>query len=115
MLCLRRFSEALQEQFPDSEALVRAGLATRKELQLLESEADLGRVWHVPISWAMIMIRRLPLLINSLIFGRGQVLNLIVGSVGLSSVQRSNLKLIIKATNCDNKRDKCNIAIHDKS
>ena len=62
VLCLRRFSEALQEQFPDSEALVRAGLATRKELQLLETEADLGRVWHVPISWAMIMIRRLPLL-----------------------------------------------------
>ena len=58
VLCLRRFSEALQEQFPDSEALVSAGLATRRELQLLESEADLGRVWHVPISWAMIMIRR---------------------------------------------------------
>ena len=59
VLCLRRFSEALEEQFPDSEALFSAGLATRKELQLLESEADLGRVWHVPISWAMIMIRRL--------------------------------------------------------
>jgi len=58
VLCLRRFSEALEEQFPDSEALFSAGLATRKELQLLESEADLGRVWHVPISWAMIMIRR---------------------------------------------------------
>ena len=59
VLCLRRFSEALEEEFPDSEALFSAGLATRKELQLLESEADLGRVWHVPISWAMIMIRRL--------------------------------------------------------
>ena len=35
-----------------------AGLATRRELQLLEGEADLGRVWHVPISWSMIMIRR---------------------------------------------------------
>ena len=34
------------------------GLATRRELQLLEEEADLGRVWHVPISWSMIMIRR---------------------------------------------------------
>ena len=34
------------------------GLATRRELQLLEGEADLGRVWHVPISWSMIMIRR---------------------------------------------------------
>ena len=69
MLCLRRFSEALEEQFPDSEALFSAGLATRKELQLLESEADLGRVWHVPISWAMIMIRRLATLIYNLIFG----------------------------------------------
>ena len=68
MLCLRRFSEALQEQFPDSEAIVSAGLATRKELQLLETEADLGRVWHVPISWAMIMIRRLHILINTVIF-----------------------------------------------
>ena len=58
VLCLRRFSEALQEQFPDSEAIFRTGLATREELQLLEVEADLGRVWHVPISWAMIMIRR---------------------------------------------------------
>jgi len=58
VLCLRRFSEALQEQFPDSEAIFRTGLATREELQLLEAEADLGRVWHVPISWAMIMIRR---------------------------------------------------------
>ena len=35
-----------------------SGLATRRELQLLEGEADLGRVWHVPISWSMIMIRR---------------------------------------------------------
>ena len=69
MLCLRRFSEALEEQFPDSEALFSAGLATRKELQLLESEADLGRVWHVPISWAMIMIRRLATLIYTVIFG----------------------------------------------
>ena len=58
VLCLRRFSEALQEQFPDSETIFRTGLATREELQLLEAEADLGRVWHVPISWAMIMIRR---------------------------------------------------------
>ena len=58
VLCLRRFSEALQEQFPDSEAIFRTGLATREELQLLEVEAELGRVWHVPISWAMIMIRR---------------------------------------------------------
>ena len=58
VLCLRRFSEALQEQFPDSEAIFRTGLATREELQLLEVEADLGRVWHVPISSAMIMIRR---------------------------------------------------------
>ena len=110
MLCLRRISEAVQEQFPDAEALVQAGvvllpsclckqvelyscivavlidclafvtfvemlivrlviffarskfslsgLATRRELQLLEGEADLGKVWHVPISWSMIMIRR---------------------------------------------------------
>ena len=74
VLCLRRISEALREQFPDAEALVQAGLgdnsawnrsdyrdpglATRRELQLLEEEADLGRVWHVPISWSMIMIRR---------------------------------------------------------
>ena len=35
-----------------------SGLATRRELQLLEGEADLGKVWHVPISWSMIMIRR---------------------------------------------------------
>ena len=42
-----------------------AGLATRRELQLLEDEADLGRVWHVPISWSMIMIRRLAM-INTL-------------------------------------------------
>ena len=35
-----------------------SGLATRREMQLLEGEADLGKVWHVPISWSMIMIRR---------------------------------------------------------
>ena len=72
VLCLRRISEALREQFPHAESLVLAGLdnagqlmlqsgpglATRRELQLLEGEADLGRVWHVPISWSMIMIRR---------------------------------------------------------
>jgi len=58
VLCLRRISEAVREQFPDAEALILAGLATRRELQLLEEEADLGRVWHVPISWSMIMIRR---------------------------------------------------------
>ena len=41
------------------------GLATRRELQLLEEEAELGRVWHVPISWSMIMIRRFAM-INTL-------------------------------------------------
>ena len=48
--------------FPDNDSLVKAKVATKKELSLLEShvglKSDLGRVWWIPLSWCMTMIKR---------------------------------------------------------
>ena len=58
LLCLRRISGSLMQRFPDSQSLVDTGLVSTIELEILEKEGALGRVWHTPISWAMTMIRR---------------------------------------------------------
>ena len=59
---VRRLSKALQQMFPDNDSLVKAKVATRRELSLMESNADLGRdlgkVWWMPLSWSMTMIKR---------------------------------------------------------
>ena len=59
---MRRLSKALQQMFPDNEALIKAKVATKRELTLLESNVglrgDLGRVWWIPLSWSMTMIKR---------------------------------------------------------
>ena len=48
--------------FPDNESLIKAKVATKGELNILESNAglkrDLGRVWWIPLSWCMTMIKR---------------------------------------------------------
>ena len=44
--------------FPDNKSLIKAKVATRKELKLMEKQGDLGRVWWIPISWSMSMIKR---------------------------------------------------------
>ena len=59
---VRRLSKALQQMFPDNEALIKAKVATEDELTILESnvglKGDLGRVWWIPLSWCMTMIKR---------------------------------------------------------
>ena len=61
-LPVRRLSKALQQMFPDNDSLIKAKVATKRELSLLESNAglrtDLGRVWWIPLSWSMSMIKR---------------------------------------------------------
>jgi len=61
ILCVRRLSKALQQMFPDNDSLIEAKVATKGELNLLESNAgpkgDLGRVWWIPLSWSMTMIK----------------------------------------------------------
>merc|ERR1719391_492468 len=50
-------SEALREMFPDRESLISSKLVTRQEIDVLEREGELGRIWWIPISWTMTMIR----------------------------------------------------------
>jgi len=57
ILCIRRLSKALRVMFPDNRSLIMAKVATRKELKLMEKQGDLGRVWWIPISWSMSMIK----------------------------------------------------------
>ena len=58
ILCVRRLSKALREMFPDNKSLIVAKVATKKELKLIEKNGDLGRVWWIPLSWCMTMIKR---------------------------------------------------------
>ena len=58
ILCIRRLSKALRALFPDNETLIKAKVATKKELNILEKQGDLGRVWWMPLSWSMMMIRK---------------------------------------------------------
>jgi len=59
ILCIRRFSTALTKMFPSDQTLRDTRLATEKELSIIKSEgaADMGRVWWIPLSWAMHMIK----------------------------------------------------------
>jgi len=57
VLCLRRISKSIQKQFPNNKSLISNRLATRMELLQMEAQGDLGRVWWIPISWVMTMIR----------------------------------------------------------
>jgi len=58
ILCLRRISKALKVMFPSNQSLTDAKLATEKEISIIESEGDLGRVWWIPLSWAMTLVRK---------------------------------------------------------
>lgn len=58
VLCLRRISKAIRKLFPTNKSMVAAKLATSKELSLMEDQqGDLGRVWWIPLCWAMTMVR----------------------------------------------------------
>merc|ERR1719430_1280371 len=57
VLCLRRISKSIQKQFPDNKSLISNRLATRMELLQMEAQGDLGRVWWIPLSWVMTMIK----------------------------------------------------------
>jgi len=60
VLCLRRISKALRKMFPSDQSLTDSGLATSKEINIIKSEGDkdMGKVWWIPLSWAMTMVRR---------------------------------------------------------
>jgi len=58
VLCLRRISRALQRMFPSDQSLTDCGLVQAKELELLRSEGELGRVWWLPLSWCMTLIKK---------------------------------------------------------
>ena len=58
ILCIRRLSKALRVMFPDNRSLIQANVATKRDLKLIESKGDLGRVWWIPLSWCMTMIKR---------------------------------------------------------
>jgi len=57
VLCIRRISKALRKMFPTNESIISVKLATSKEMSVIESHGDLGRIWWIPLSWAMTMIR----------------------------------------------------------
>ena len=50
--------QALKKMFPSNQSLTDAKLATPKELSIIESQGDLGRIWWVPNSWAMTLVRK---------------------------------------------------------
>jgi len=54
VLCLRRISKVICNEFPTSSDLVEAGLATRKEIKMLENRSsDLATIWWLPLQWSM--------------------------------------------------------------
>jgi len=58
ILCIRRLGlKALKKMFPNDKSLIKAKVATRKELLLIEKQGELGRVWWIPISWCMTMVK----------------------------------------------------------
>jgi len=57
ILCIRRLSKALRKMFPDDKSLIDAKVATKKEIKIMENQGDLGRVWWIPLSWCMTMIK----------------------------------------------------------
>ena len=58
ILCIRRLSKALKQMFPNDKSLIKAKVATRKELLLIEKQGELGRVWWIPISWCTTTIKK---------------------------------------------------------
>ena len=58
ILCIRRISKALQTMFPDNQSLIKGRVVTRTELELIERTGESGRVWWIPLSWSMTMIKR---------------------------------------------------------
>lgn len=65
ILCVRRLSKALRTMFPDNKSLIEAKVATKREVKLIESHGDLGRVWWIPLSWCMTMIKRSGVIFNN--------------------------------------------------
>ena len=61
----RRISVALQHMFPDDKSLIDAKVATKKEMKIITSQGEPGRVWWIPISWSMTMIKRCFLFIQN--------------------------------------------------
>ena len=50
------FSQVVQNIFPSHEELVKSRLITRDELEMIESEGDIEKLWWIPLSWSMNLI-----------------------------------------------------------
>ena len=72
VLAVRRVSSVVQDIFPTSQVscvsaravnellvqeIVRARLITRSELEIMEGEGDLEKIWWMPLCWAMKLTR----------------------------------------------------------
>ena len=53
VLSVRRISRVVQNIFPGNQELLKSRLLTEEELELMESEGDLEKVWWIPLTWAM--------------------------------------------------------------
>lgn len=57
VICLRRLSTVVRNQFPTDDALVEAKLLTEAELGRLQMEGDVENVWWVPLTWSMTLTK----------------------------------------------------------
>ena len=56
VLAVRRISTVVQNIFPTTEELIKSRLVTREELELMEAEGDLDKIWWMPLTWIMKLI-----------------------------------------------------------
>jgi len=56
VLAVRRISKVVQDIFSTSEELMKARLITREELDIIESEGDIDKVWWIPLCWAQKLV-----------------------------------------------------------
>lgn len=57
VLCLRKISKVIRNEFSTSSDLIEAGLATPTEVKVLEDHGDLTTIWWLPLQWSMHRIK----------------------------------------------------------
>jgi len=57
VLCMRKISKVIRNEFPNTSDLVDAGLITNKELKVLEEHGPLDALWWLPLQWSMHRIK----------------------------------------------------------
>jgi len=60
VLCIRRISNLVLKKFPDSESLIKAGLANEAEMSELRvnSAGNVDNQWWLPLSWSMNLVKQ---------------------------------------------------------